>query len=237
MRRPALLVQLVKLRRRDPWSPCRAWPGSSPGRTRSHQTRRRAWESPMARTKSAIAKGKPGEPARLASVRGQAPLRHYARAEGIVASRGRRRKRKRRCVVRGPEARRAPPALRRAPGNRRGHGQLGGPQGAELRPGGEAPRGPDRGPPHGVQRLRGAHPGRAVRRGRRAHLGPRAPTRRCPPGQERAMLEKGHLHLRFFGREARGRLAPRADRRTATTGDDAARASTTAREARAAPPG
>src|ERR1019366_6112588 len=36
----------------DPWSPCRVWTGSSRGRRQSHQTRTRAWDAPMARTKT-----------------------------------------------------------------------------------------------------------------------------------------------------------------------------------------
>ena len=50
---------------------------------------------------------------------------------------------------------------------------LGGAQGPELRPDGQAPRGPDRGSPARIRQLRGAHPGRRVRRGRFADLGPR----------------------------------------------------------------
>ena len=64
-------------------------------------------------------------------------------------------------------------ALGPAPRDRRRAGELGGAEGPEPRPEGEAPRGADRGPSARVRRLRGHHPGRQLRRRRDDRVGPR----------------------------------------------------------------
>ena len=75
--------------------------------------------------------------------------------------------------VRDPEARREPPALRPAAGARRRDEELGGAEGAEPRPGGEAAGDAGGGPPDRVQRLRGHDPQGRVRRRDGDDLGPR----------------------------------------------------------------
>src|SRR4029450_1369943 len=64
------------------------------------------------------------------------------------------------AALRDPEARRDAPPLRLPPRARRRAQELGGPEGAEPRPEGEASRRAGRGPPDRLRRLRGHDPER-----------------------------------------------------------------------------
>src|SRR5215510_12581544 len=74
-------------------------------------------------------------------------------------------------AVRRPETRRAKPSFRLPPGARRGARVVGGPEGAVLGSGRQAPRRARRGPPARVRRLRGADPQGQLRRGRGHRVG------------------------------------------------------------------
>ena len=80
------------------------------------------------------------------------------------------------------------------------------PKGPSFDPARAAAGRADRGPPDGVQRLRGAHPRRRVRRGRRAHLGSRRlrdrPARAAAGDARQGAPSRSHLR-----RQARRRLA------------------------------
>ena len=89
--------------------------------------------------------------------------------------------------VRRPAPPRDPAALRLPAGDRRRPRQLGRAQGPDPRPEDAAHGRPRRGPPDRVLRLRGRHPGQAVRRRRRhrlglGHVGAGGADARRPPG-------------------------------------------------------
>ena len=95
--------------------------------------------------------------------------------------------------LRGAEACGPPPPLRLPAGAGRRAPVLGGPEGPVARPGRQAARGPGRGPPGRVRRLRGRDPGRQLRRGRGHRLGPRALDDRRRPEEA---LQEGQAPLR-----------------------------------------
>ena len=112
----------------------------------------------------------------------QARLRPHRRA-------GRQRPPRLRRRLRRPEARRPPAALRLPPRDRRRARELGGDQGPEPRARREAPRGPRRGPPARLRRLRGHDRQGRLRRRRGHRLGPRplgSPRATPPPACARA---------------------------------------------------
>ena len=109
-----------------------------------------------------------------------------------------------RPALRRAEARGAAPALRPAPRDGRGAEELGGAQGAVGAPGGEAARGPRRGSPDRVRRLRGRDPRRQLRRRLGDRVGPRlVPLAKGDDPLEQ--LERGKLEVELFGHKLRGR--------------------------------
>ena len=116
-------------------------------------------------------------------------------------------------LLRHPEARGEPPALRLPAGDGRGAAELGGAQGAEPRSRREAAGGPGRGPSDRLRRLRGDHPQGAVRRRHRDALGPRhLDARRAT----RRGLQEGAPQVPPRRREAPRRLGAGAHGRRAT---------------------
>ncbi|WP_409450653.1 DNA ligase D [Aquabacterium sp. J223] len=120
----------------------------------------------------------------------EARLQEDRRAGRHRAAGGRRRAAA--AAVRHPEALGLAAALRRPAGTGRGDAQLGGAQGAVVRPGAQADGHPRRGPPARLQHLRRHDPEGRVRRRHGHRLGPRhlvaggGPARR--PGQGQADL-------------------------------------------------
>ena len=102
-----------------------------------------------------------------------------------------------------PAARRDAPALRLPPRAGRRAEELGGAERTEPRPGRQAPRDADRGPPARLRRLRGRDPARSNTArarccsGTRASGSPRTPI-------PRAALRKGRLHFRLEGEKLHG---------------------------------
>ena len=107
--------------------------------------------------------------------------------------------------LRGAEARRAAPPLRPAPRDGRRAQELGGAQGALAARGGEAARGPRRGPPARVRRLRGRDPRRQLRRRRGHRVGPRLVPARSSPRTRASSSQRGKLEVELFGHKLRGR--------------------------------
>ena len=123
---------------------------------------------------------------------------------------GGKAERRRRAVVRDPEARREPPALRLPPRARRHAEELGGAQGAEPRSGRQADGGARRGPSDRLRRLRGHHPRGPVRRRQGHRLGPR----HLGAGGRRARrLPRRQAQVPAARREAARRLDAGADAR------------------------
>ena len=123
------------------------------------------------RGRQAEARG-PGRPA--GHLPRQAGPRQDARADGASRVAPPRR---RPAALRHSGASRPQPPLGPAPRARRRHGVVGAAQGPPRRPGAQPPGRAHRGPPDGVQRVRGRHPSGRIRGGLRVHLGP-GPLRR-----------------------------------------------------------
>ena len=102
---------------------------------------------------------------------------YFEKRDFTITSEPQRRQAERRqgAVVRDPEARRHPPALRLPPRARRHAEELGGAQGPEPRPGRQADGGARRGPPDRLRRLRGHDPRRASTAPARSSSGTAAP--------------------------------------------------------------
>ena len=161
----------------------RAQPGA---RSRPWPTRTTTWAGCASSSVTSAARCATSAPTGACSARSRgmaAKPQHRPAGALLVQARLRRHQRTarrrpglgRRTGLRGPEAPRQPAALRLPARTRRRAAVVGGAQGPELRPRGQAHGDPRRGPSAVVQQLRRHDPARPVRRRHGHRLGPAAP--------------------------------------------------------------